>query len=208
MKNMAQPGPRKLFTKRMMREGRHDEFAARIKDYQYQGDTYSQARYKVMREMGYESAEQERDFAEDHENDLAKERIQGDRELFAAMKRDEAKRNLEDEEFKAKVKALPERDVNLKKDFTFIFHHPAMSRAFPKVGGIKLTAEDVKDAPSRGAAILLRHYCCGEPYRKDFYTAAIKEFSKGPVSTVESDLDAQEERSIAEIRAMLKRLPP
>ena len=203
---MAQD-PRKLFTERMMREGRHDEFAARIKAYQDRGDTYSQARYKVMKEMGYESAEQERDFAEDHEDDLAKERIQRDRELFAAMKKDEAKRKLEDEEFKANVRALPKRGVNLKKDFTFIFHHPAMARAFPKVGGIKLTAEDVKDAPSRGAAIMLRHYCSGEPYREDFYKAAIKEFSNGPVSTVESDLDAQEERSIAEIEAMLKRLP-
>lgn len=142
---------RVLFRQRMEREGRLQELNDRINEYRHLGKSRRQATSAVMREMGYAGPTKERQLHEEakgraiiHRNienqkRYAKKRLRKmrNKELFDAMDR-----------LKANAPAEVEMDwVAAHYKYLAAIDQIADEQADP----VKVTAEDVTDAPSRSA---------------------------------------------------------
>lgn len=61
--------------------------------------------------------------------------------------------------YEEKLMQLPASDGDFERDWQWIYDHPALTRGpDPFSRDIELTDEDIEDAPSRGAVIMLRYF--------------------------------------------------
>lgn len=62
-------------------------------------------------------------------------------------------------EFEAALANLPDTPASFEDDWQWVYCHPAMTRdPSPQTGQVRLSAQDIAEAPNRGAVAMLKHY--------------------------------------------------
>lgn len=185
---------RKIFRRRMEREGRVKEYEAKIKEIQaLTGKGFGQSQFPAMKHLGYQGPKEEREL---HEAWLQEEERKVEEAKFQT--------------FEEALRELPDKaQTNVELDW--IATHPAMARRNRQVDGreIRLTREDVLNppqgkAPSRAAAIELQNWV-NQPKKFFEYMMSVRKKEIGAVESVESAA-VTVDPGVDEIMSILKEL--
>jgi hypothetical protein len=211
------PGVRVMFSMRMKREGRYEEFqsalAEVIKERSATGAVVDTrfATTEAMRRMGYQGEAEEKKNHRAWERSQVKHGAEREEEIIrASQKRQADIAALDDEErqlrFETAVSTLPNAADPIR-EWEWMGAHPAMmrkDRARTDLKRIELTEDDVLrpphgPAPSKRAVGQLQHWC-NNP--REFYKAMIGVHKKQQEGTDGEPLDADED--LAEVERLLK----
>lgn len=192
--------PRSMFVERMKRDGRGDEWHRRVKEVMAsQGKTFHQACCVVMKEMGYEGPDKERELWQTFVESLHKtsERIEAER---VESEQAPIRRMLT---FEAAMMQLPPT-ASAQEELDWVRAHPAMNRFYHRTDKTKdviLTADDIVSAPSKSAAQSLQHWV---NHPSEFWKQLLGEQKKQNDPGNNGAGGAGSDMGIQEIEALLK----
>lgn len=181
---LSQDAPKKItiplmFAERMKREGRYRAFQDEIKRLKAEtGKGFNHVKWAAMRNMGYTTADRERELLAEHERTLHKTSMEKEREKIQAEIKEEQKIASFDEV----VRSLPDSSSHAK-EINWVRAHPAMvkkNRQKDKSKEVEITAEDVLcpphgPAPSKAAVYMLQHWA-NNP--NEFFKQVLSEHKK------------------------------
>ena len=194
-----------LFSERMKRERRYDEFVKRVNAAMEEtGKTWMGAVWPVMREMGYEGPNQERALYQEYLEAQSKKACQGQ----IQAERDEIRRERIRENFEMALASLPD-SASVGAEMDWIRAHPAMIRLSRQNNPSKqvvISADDILSpahgrAPSKSAVAALQHWA---NHPAEFFKQMLSEHKKkqedqaAQYREVDEDLD--------EIESLLKEI--
>jgi hypothetical protein len=144
---------RSLFRQRMQRDGRERELDKLIAKYREEGKSRRQAIYAAMREMGYEGADKERAYegraiADAMMNRRRQKLRDGQKRHYRRMKN----KALDEVMDTLKPNAPPEQEMDWVLSHRKLFH---ASLQADDDDPVKLTADDIRNAPSQAAVTML-----------------------------------------------------
>jgi hypothetical protein len=160
----------------------------------YKSHTYGH----VSKEFGYVSPSHERALFLEETGEVAEKQIVADK-IVKEQKSDK-------KSFTNAFADLPQGDTaGLNADLKFVYYHAAISRQLmlPEGEFVTLTAEDLKDCPSPGAAALLQYYIHNV---SDFFKQVLDKLKKERSNEEATERDIEDFASIAQIEAELAKL--
>lgn len=144
-----------LFRHRMRREAREGELDALIAKYRDEGKSRRQANYAAMRDMGFRSAVHER---KEHKIAIGRAMMTRQRELLRqGQKKYRAKmrnKDLNDIMDGLPPNAPPEKEMDWVVSHRKLFH-AALAMDDEEPEAVKLSADDIRSAPSQAAVTML-----------------------------------------------------
>lgn len=204
MADTAKRSSPSLFTERMDREGRLEEFRKRVRERQERyGELFHKARNAVMKEMGWEGVAKERELAEK----AKQERKAGALRMNIKAEQDAIREEQRIGEFSEAVKTLPDK-APAGDEMDWIRAHPAMGRRSRQGDGspVVISAEDVLypshgPAPSKAAVYALQNWA-NNP--QEFYKQLLTEHKKRTEQDGGRSMDSDQD--LDEVEALLKQV--
>jgi hypothetical protein len=146
---------RQHFRQRMIRENRLAEFDSQIAKYRDEGKSRRSATYAAMRDMGYRGAAHERKLFYRAEAQAMQDwRAKKHSGYVKAYRRRMKNKELDEVMDTLKPNATPEQEMDWVAAHRKLFH-AASQLGDDDASPIKLTANDIKTAPSQAAVTLL-----------------------------------------------------
>jgi len=202
MPEIKPPSVKRMFVERMRREGREPEWFARGKAaVEETGKHFSHIIFTVMRDMGYESVQKERELLAAHENSLHLTSSEKSRKKV----QDEIREERKVKNFDEALRMLPNK-ASVSEEIDWIRAHPAMSkknRQKDQINAVLVTAEDILQAPhgkapSQAAVHQLQHWM---NHPGEFFKQLLGEHKKK--SEGDSGKGVESEHDLGKVERML-----